>query len=235
MARVDSSIPALARRILTRMTRLGVAASGATDLQAEIDGWLSHLFATPPEVDELHRQVSLHARNLGAAGRPASVAVLRIQAVGEELRALDEAHGASALALMRIAADAHAVGADDRRRAAWHRALADGPVAVLGPDRVVGFVVGSMAPEVVDAILGRTLRAAAGAGCSRPILDISSAPPDDETFHRTLRGFAESPDLQRFVLTVVGARDPEATRAALARLGVDEARVRLADRLHELS
>jgi hypothetical protein len=200
---------------------------------SELAGWLAHLReATPEARSELNRQVALHARALGAEGRPASAALAQLQLLRD---ALGDAGDAELLrALERITVDAHAAGAAARQQRHHARVLQrSAPILHLPGVAVAGFLVGSMEAEVVDALFGRLLRAMVGTPEPRLILDVGCAPPDDDTFHRTLLGFTQAPEFAGRVLRVSGLPDPDATAAALARLQVPAGRIRLFARFEE--
>jgi hypothetical protein len=204
-------------------------------LASELDGWLT-LFLDAAAGDgaareELAALVALAARRLAGEGRAASTAVLRCLALEDALFAvLGPDHGLDRLArdLVRIAADAHQVGHGERERERMKRRLIDAsPVLRVGERAVVGFVLGSMDADTVDALMGRVLRVAVGSDAPLLVIDVAGAPPDDDLFHRTLRGFVASEHAHRRRLVVTGLRDPVRTRGALTALGVPEGRVEL--------
>jgi hypothetical protein len=172
---------------------------------------------------ELLALVALAARRLASEGRPASAAVLRCLALEDALFAvLGPDHGLDRLAreLVRVAADAHQVGHAERERERMKRRLIDAtPVVRLGERAVLGFLLGAMDADTVDALMGRVMRVAVGTGAPRIVVDVAGAPPDDDLFHRTVLGFLASEVGHRRHLVITGLRDPERTRAALAALG----------------
>lgn len=224
------------RRVLERwLTLLGEARllMGPRDAVAsELSGWLEQLADPSPEArDELLRQVALHARGLGAEGRPASAALGQLHLLRD---ALGDDEDAGLRELERVTVDAHASGAAARGQRMQARLLErSAPLIHIPGVAVAGFLVGSMAPEVLDALFARLLQAVVGTPEPRLILDISGAPRDDETFHHTLLGFTRLPDFAGRVLRVSGVEDPDRTAEALAKLQVPPGRIRLFARFED--
>ncbi len=198
-------------------------------LRVQLSGWLQ-LIATLDNADrdELLRQVALHARNLGTEGRPASAAIMQVYLLEEALRHAEcemQPLRPCLVELLRVVADAHALGASCRQDRRFKDRLGASPIITLPNQAVLGFLVGSMQAELIDTVLGRLLRAAAGCDEAKTILDVSGAPKDDETFHRSLHGFATAPDFAGMTLIVCGLEDPETTRAALTKLKTPSGRL----------
>jgi len=197
-------------------------------VRAELSHWLA-LLAEPDRASrhELHKLAAFHARQLGVDGRPASAAIGQVLELGRVL----ESHDSE---LLEIVADAHALGAEERARAAHEQVLRDrAPLVRLGGGRILGFLIGPMSPDLMDAMLGRLLREAAMVEATHAILDLGSAEEDDDRLHRTLDGFLRTKVGQRLHLVILGARDAAKTRAALAAVGADVARVSFFDHLHD--
>lgn len=207
-------------------------------LKSELSGWLK-LLATDDlaDRDTLMRQVAFHARNLGAEGRPASAAVMQALLLEDGLRAagVDPSPWAPRIReMVRVVADAHALGASVRLQRSFHERLVRAPLVRIPGRAMVAFLVGGMQAELIDSVLGRLLRAGAGSDEPLTILDVSGAPDDDQTFHRSLHGFATRPDFRGLTLQVCGLRDPEATQRALDQLSTPKDRVVLHARLEDV-
>lgn len=208
-------------------------------LESQLGPWLVALEAAGSGDEgarsELLRLVALYGRALGAEGRPASAAVMQVTLLDRLYRAqgpISPALAATLDEMLRVIADAHDLGASQRLRQRQLRGLKEWSPVLRWADRaVIGFLVGGMEAELVDAIFGRVLRECAGTGVEHAVIDVFGAPPDDELLHHTVRGFAEAKDLERYHLTITGLRNPEATRRALDALGVDRRRVTLLDDL----
>jgi hypothetical protein len=206
-------------------------------LRSQLSGWLQ-LIATLDQTDkdDLLRQVALHARNLGTEGRPASAAIMQVHLLEEALR-----HAECELSplrpylteMLRVVADAHALGASSRQARNFRDRLGQAPIVTLPGQAVLGFLVGGMQAELIDTVLGRLLRAGAGCDEAKTILDVSAAPRDDETFHRSLFGFASAPEFEGMTLVVCGLEDPEVTKIALQRLKTPEGRLFVVNGLDE--
>jgi hypothetical protein len=213
------------------------ALGGDAHLASELEGWLV-LFAAALEGDrsahgDLRRLVAMAARRWCSQGRPASTSVSRLLALEDALFAvLGPDHGLDGPAreLVRIAADAHALGQSERERALAERGLIEAtPVLSFGESLVAGFLLCSMAPDNLDALMGRLMRMAVGSGASTVLIDVAGAPPDDDRFHRTIAGFLESEVAHGRTLVISGLRDPEATLAALRAQQAPLARLEVAE------
>lgn len=220
---------------LTRLGRAHVRGEDPGAASAQLSGWLALLHAGS-EGDagahaELLRLVAFDARNHGAEGRPASVPLTRLLLLEDALLdVLGPHHGFAHLtrALLQAAVDAHGVGLADRLRQRHERELIQStPLVRLGDRAVLGFLLGPMVADNLDALFGRLLRVCVGAGAPLAIIDLAHAAPDDDLFHRTIKGFAESPDAPSVRLILTGLRDPETTRAALSALGCPLGRITL--------
>jgi hypothetical protein len=174
---------------------------------------------------ELHKLVAFHARSLGAEGRPASLAMMQIELLGDALHGpeaapLDVRTSKVLREIARIVADSHALGAMERAKFRHQLEIRDfSPVIRLGETTVVGFLLGAMERELIDAMIGRLLREAARTNADQVILDCFGAARDNETFHRTIQSFMKHEVGCRIHLTLSGLRDTDATRTALTSLG----------------
>lgn len=187
---------------------------------------------------ELYKLVAFHARNLGAEGRPASAALMQALLLEDAVRTTVAAGAAPAGAawpalqqvlreVMRVVADAHALGSSERTRNRHHLEIRDfSPVIRLGPRTVIGFLLGAMEGDLIDAMMGRLLRETVRTGAEVVVLDAFGAARDNDTFHRTVQAFTRSEVGCRVTLVLTGLRDVEATRAALAAIGCSMERVR---------
>jgi hypothetical protein len=200
---------------------------------AALDRWLAHLGSAADgdtgAARELYKLVAFHARALGADGRPASAALMQALLLQD---ALETVLGAQAALrnvmreICRVVADAHALGHSERAKNRHHLEIRDfSPVVRLGERTVLGFLLGAMDSDLIDAMAGRLLREAARSSAERVVLDTFGAARDNETFHRTIQAFLRSEVGCRVHLTLTGLRDPEATRASLAALGCNMERV----------
>ena len=221
---------ALLERWLDRLEADGLLVGGRAATAARLQGWLPWLQAAA-EGDasaeaELLRIVAFDARNQAQEGRPASLAVsqpLLLAAVWSEVSA--EVSQRLSQLLVRVAADAHALGAagvkDGQQRTLLGRRT---PVTRFG-DRWLGFIVGPLDAEVVDVVLDRLLVAAVGAGARETGVDLSGAEAPNPLFLRTLEGFAKSDTGSVARLTVTGVVDAPRYVQALAANGVRPERV----------
>lgn len=220
------------------------ALSGSKEAAAaELGTWLALLEPAAegdePAQHELFKLVAFHARSLGFEGQPASLVVLRVELLQEALRTAGGTEPAPALravvrSMLRIAADAHALGAAERLTAKHHREIRDfSPLVRLDEQTVLAFMLGPMTPELIDAITGRLLRECAMIGAKTAVLDVFGAAADDDRFQRTIAELLRQPPAKNLTLVLAGLRDVEGTRAALSGLGVDPARVRFTATLSE--
>ncbi|MFO0725158.1 MAG: hypothetical protein U1E65_15360 [Myxococcota bacterium] len=189
---------------------------------------------------ELYKLVAFFGRSTGMEGLPPSTGIARLILLGEAITEVDPPSAPRALitlrALIRVAADAHALGQGERHNIERIKELREySPVFRWSPTTVVGFLLGSMASEVLDPLIGRLLREAAASGARRVILDVSGAPPDDDRFHRTIEEILGKNAELRVELVLSGLRDPERTLSALRAVGTDLSRVSLIRGLGELS
>lgn len=211
-------------------------------LTAELGSWLQLLEAgaagDPGATSELLRLVALHCKTLGYDGRPASAVVMQIARLEDAFLAQGPTPTPAVLRsireMVRVAADAQALGQSERLK---ERAIDElkhrSPVFHL-PHAVLGCLMGAMRAELMDALLGRMLRECTRHGLDQLILDISCADDPDDRFFRTIHGLFTSPDVPPVSLTITGARDVGAMRAALHKLGVDTPRLRYAAELGEV-
>jgi hypothetical protein len=212
-------------------------------MAALLGAWLAQLepaaAGDAASAHELMKQLAFHARELGLEGRTASLAQLQILALDDLLLSRSAALGAGLAPLRRVVreatlvvADAHALGLAERLRAGHHRQIRDfTPIVRVAEDVVLGFLLGPMSADLIDAAVGGLLRAAASAGARTAILDIFGAGPEDQRFYRTIESMLAANTRIRFVLT--GLPDPARTQAALAALGIDLSRITFEPRLNE--
>lgn len=198
---------------------------------AALQRWLD-LFFPATEGDrasahELYKLVAFHARGLGADGRPASAALMQVLLLEDALGAKSERTASEARELKKIVADAHALGASERAKNRHHLEIRDfSPVVRLGDKTILGFLLGAMESDLIDAMTGRLLREAARSGADHVILDCFGAARDNDTFHRTVQAFLRHEIGCRVTLTLSGIRDVDGTRSALLQLGCNMERVR---------
>lgn len=221
---------------IERLEKAHVLMGAREAIAAELLRWLVHL-GPAAEGDqsaahELYKLVAFHARALGSDGRPASAALMQALLLEEALASVMTGGTPKPLALvvreiLRIVADAHALGAGERAKNRHHLEIRDfSPVVRVGEKTIVGFLLGAMDSDLIDAMIGRLLREAARTGADDVVLDAFGAARDNDTFHRTIQAFLRSEIGIRVRLTLSGLRDAEATRAALERLGCNMERVR---------
>lgn len=217
-----------------RMAAAKVLMGEKEGIEAELSGWLELLDrAVAGEAwaeTELSRLVALHARNLGAEGRPASAVLMQIILLDETLQEVGRADQTRELIqhLLRLVADAHEAGVTQRLTAKHRKRLsAMAPVIRLGDRAVVGFLLGPMQPELLDALVGRVLREAVRSGAKVAVIDCLGADRDDEIFHRTIAAMQKQPPGDRLRLILTGLRDPDRSRQELERFGVDLERVQV--------
>ena len=206
----------------------GALIGGRAATKARLEGWVPWLEAAAAGDQsaqaELLRIVALDARNLAQEGRAASSAIAQPLLLERAWPTSSDARRLSHL-LVRVAADAHALGAAGVRDAAHRRLLARRtPIIPIGTGWL-GFMVGAIDPDVLDGVLGRLLQVAAGSGAAEVALDLSGAEPPDALLARTLLGFVtvDTGPVRR--LTVTGVGDPDALLRTLARDKVPPARV----------
>lgn len=204
-------------------------------IDSELGRWLDHVGATASGDEsaarELHKLVAFHARALGAEGRPASAALTQVLVLEESVDAI---HPGAALGpvfreLLRIVADAHALGASERAKNRHQLEIRDfSPVVRVGEATLLGFLLGSMESDLIDAMLGRLLRETVRTGAEHVVLDAFGAARDNDTFHHTIAAFQRHEVGGRVHLTITGLRDADATREHLASLGCNMERLHFA-------
>ncbi len=191
-----------------------------------LERWLTLFFPAlegdQASAHELYKMVAFHARGLGGEGRPASAALMQIVLLEEALGSASS----QTRELIKIVADAHALGASERAKNRHQLEIRDfSPVVRLGEKTILGFLLGAMDSDLIDAMTGRLLREAARSSADQVILDCFGAARDNPTFHRTVQAFLRHEIGCRVTLTLAGIRDVEATRAALLQLGCNMERV----------
>lgn len=208
----------------------------AASAVAEVAGWVTEALAS---AEELSKLVALHGRAAGFEGVPASVVALRLGALEDAWRTAAPASfdgvQASLRTALRVALDAHGLGAAEARDARHHRAIRDmTPIFRTRGDRVVALLLGPMIPELIDAAMARILHETAAAETSAVVIDLLGAAPDDERFHHTVAALLREPPLYKRTVILSGLADPVRTKAGLAAAGADLERIRFAPRLSDV-
>lgn len=211
-------------------------------LTAELGAWLPLLYAGAAgdagAATELFRFVALHCKGLGHDGRPASAVVMQIACLKDVLTQTEGTPDPARMKLVhemvRVAADAQALGQSERlEERAYDLLKHRSPVFTLSKV-VVGCLVGPMRAELLDSLFARVLRECARHGIDRMIVDISSADEPDDRFFRTIQGLLTSPDVPPVSVVISGVRDLDTAARALHKLGIDTPRLELAERLAEV-
>jgi hypothetical protein len=226
---------AIAESWVTRLEAAHVLMGSKDAIQSELARWLAHLGPTidgdASQARELYKLVAFHARNLGAEGKPASAALMQALLLDDAVR---EGIGSEASVrdvmreVMRVVADAHALGASERAKNRHNLEIRDfSPVIRVGDKTIMGFLLGAMETDLIDAMIGRLLRETARTSADVVVLDTFGAARDNDTFHRTVQAFMRSEVGCRITLVLTGLRDPEATRTALKALGCNMERLRI--------
>ncbi len=217
------------QRWLSALERERALIGSRAEAEARLTAWVPWIVAAvggdPAAEAELLRIVALDARNLAQESRAASTVVTQSMLLDEAWPEPPHAVRRLTRLLVRVAADAHALGAMGVREAAHRRLLADHTPVVPIEGRWLGFLMGPPDPDVIDGVLGRLLRAAAGAGAKEVGLDLSASPGPDPVLLRTLDGFAgmDTGPVRR--LTVLGLETPQTLRVELARRDIPPQRV----------
>lgn len=219
---------------LSRLEAGHVLMGAREAVAAELDRWLGQLGAAiegdPAAAHELYKLVAFHARALGAEGRPASAALMQALLLEDTLASIPalDASGRTILReIQRVVADAHALGHSERSRNRHHLEIRDfSPVIRVGEKTIMGFLLGAMDSDLIDAMVGRLLREAARHEADVVVLDTFGAARDNDTFHRTIQAFMRSEIGCRIKLVLTGLRDAQATKQALAALGCNMDRIR---------
>ncbi|MCB9653577.1 MAG: hypothetical protein H6729_05550 [Deltaproteobacteria bacterium] len=160
---------------------------------------------------ELYKMAALHALALGSQGKPTSITVMQVllleDALSEEGLASPETR-ALVRELLRVVADAQTVGHAERLNARHLKMIRDAsPVVRVGPDLVVGFLIGPMDRDNIDALFGRVMREGVGTGARCIVIDVRGAEPNHEILHDTLVGYAQSDVATRLSLVITGLPD----------------------------
>jgi hypothetical protein len=201
----------------------------------ELSRWLDYLGPAADEdassSHELYKLVAFHARSLGADGRPASAALMQVllleDVIGESMKAGDKPLSLVLREMIRVVADAHALGSSERAKNRHNLEIRDfSPVIRVGEKTIMGFLLGNMDADLIDAMMGRLLRETVRTGADVVVLDTFGAARDNELFHRTVQAFLRSEVGCRVTLVLTGLRDVEATRNALKDLGCNMDRLR---------
>ena len=160
---------------------------------------------------ELYKMAALHALALGSQGKPTSITVMQVllleDVLSEEGLASPETR-ALVRELLRVVADAQTVGHAERLNARHLKMVRDAsPVVRVGPDLVVGFLIGPMDRDNIDALFGRVMREGVGTGARCIVVDVRGAEPNHEILHDTLVGYAQSDVATRLSLVITGLPD----------------------------
>jgi len=163
--------------------------------------WLAARAGDEPSAFDLLERAALDARDAGERGRTASqtlepwIRLARIHATAEDL----ELQGR----LVRVAADAHALGAVWRNERAHRDAMThESPIAALPGGVVVAWLWGPPERSVLDGVLDRLFRRAVATGARYAVVDLSRLSPLDDTVRATLYGIPDA-GLPSAVLVVV--------------------------------
>jgi hypothetical protein len=239
---MTNSIPGLLDAWVSHLAKEKLLMGEREALTAELSTWLQLLFAgaggDTGASAELFRFVALHCKSLGHEGRPASAVVMQVASLKDLLLGQTPAPDPKLLQLVheliRVAADAQALGQGEKlKEKAIDELKHRSPVFTL-PNVVLGCLVGPMRAELLDALFARVLTECARHGIDRMIVDISSADEPDDRFFRTIHGLLTSPDVPPVSVIISGVRDLDATTMALRKLGVDTPRLRLVTQLGEV-
>ncbi|MEQ8276759.1 MAG: hypothetical protein RMA76_26805 [Deltaproteobacteria bacterium] len=222
---------------LERLAAARVTMAGAEAVASEFAGWLE-LLERATEGDssaegDLYRLCAMHGRRLGQEGRPASAAILQPLLLADVLGP-DHRFAGRVRELVKIIADAHALGTTERLETRQNKMLRTSTPVLRVPGAVVGWIVGPMLADTIDAIAGRLFAECAAAGASKAILDLSTAQAPNDVFFRTIAGYTKSDIAPKYRLVLTGVEDIDATRAAIAALGADVSRFEIHARLYDV-
>ncbi len=229
----DVDVDALTEQWLGRVQALKVLTEDRTLLGSVVRGWLEAL-QKPDDATDLSERVALYGRSLGTDGQPASAAVLQGVLLRDILAAADAGEDivTRTTGLIRILADAHALGSLEREKLRARRARQSAaPVLCIAGVGVIGFVADTADADLVDGVVARVLRECAGRGERQAIIDIGGARREDQLIHRTIAGFTTSGDADRYHLVVTGLGPVSRTRIALEGLNANFERLTLAETL----
>jgi hypothetical protein len=222
------------------MAEARVTMAKPADAAAELEGWIELLYAARDgdagaETD-LYRLIAMHGRRLGQEGRPASAAILQPLLLEDTLEAelgVDHPFRSHVRELVKIVADAHALGQGERTENAHDKMLrTSSPVLRLGQRAVVGWLIGPLRPDTIDAVVGRLFAECAGAGAPMAILDLSTAGPPTDVFFRTVAGYSKSDVAKKYRLVITGV--DETAREQIAALGADLSTFDVHERLYDV-
>lgn len=209
--------------------RAALDAAGVPLEAAVLDAWAELLEGSEADLEELEGLVALHARSLGESGRPASQAVLQVHVVSTlpGLTSKRQTLGPWIERLVRVAADAHAIGAATRLERRGSRRLRERlPVLEIPGGTVLACAVGRLDGDMLDVLLGRAFVVAMGAGAREVALDLGGADEIDErALLDTLVGFKRHELAGKLRLVVIGAPDPDGLTARLRTRGVGSEQV----------
>lgn len=226
---------------LERLRAAGVTMAQAEAAASEFGGWLELLDRAvdgdASAEGDLYRLSAMHGRRLGQEGRPASAAILQPLLLADTLDTeLGTGHrfAGHVRELVKIVADAHALGHTERLENKQNKLLRTSTPILRTANGVVGWIVGPMLADTIDAIVGRLFAECAAAGAERAVLDLSTAQPPNDVFFRTVAGYTKSDIAPKYRLVLTGVEDPDAMRAAIAKLGADTTRFDIHSRLYDV-
>ncbi len=221
----------LLERWLDQLESASALIESRTATAQRLEGWIPWLEAAMGNDEsaraELMRIVALDARNLAQEGRPASTVITQPLLLSTAWPEFSESALELSHLLVRVAADAHALGNAEVKDARQRILLARHSPIVPTPVGWLGYLIGPMVPDVIDGVFGRLLQAAATTAAAEVAVDVSGAEGPNPLFVRTLEGFAEADTGSVLRLTVTGVDGTELTQE-LARRSVPLHRVSVA-------
>ena len=180
--------------------------------EEEFAHWISLLHGACAEDGwseaELYRIVALHTRNLGADGHPASAALMQALLLQETLMssAANKAPMDRVIReILRVVADAHALGHSQRIRKKHRNQLRDGSPVFSHHGTTTGCLIGQIDAELLDQVCTRIIREAQCSQATRVVIDVSGATIDPELFRRTLGDFSQVEGIEQAKIIVSGA------------------------------
>ncbi len=226
---------------LERLQSAGVTMAQPDAAASEFGGWLE-LLTRAADGDasaegDLYRLCAMHGRRLGQEGRPASAAILQPLLLADTLMAEqgnDHRFTRHVRELVKIVADAHALGQTERLESRQNKMLRTSTPILRTSGVVLGWIVGPMLADTIDAIVGRLFAECAAAGAERAVLDLSTAHAPNDVFFRTVAGYTKSDLAPKYRLVLTGVEDADAMRASIAALGADTGRFDIHARLYDV-
>jgi hypothetical protein len=202
---------------IRRATDQNVLLGRAAAIEAEFSGWLTLLgpHEDRESINELHRLVAIHGRNLGLQKRPASAALRQIiclkEALEEVLGTLDHGLLQQIHTLMMITSDGHFLGHSEQLELAWVLKCRDfTPVIKTSNNTILTFLLVPLAAQVLDACYGRAMKMVGMHGATRLIIDVTDAEELDARFFDTTKALRKSRELEGVELIMTGI-DPDSS------------------------